>query len=358
MKEKSPAEGEARSAERQIIKTIKKVMPAVVSVVISKKLEDLKKELPELDPAFSDPRFQIPPDKIDARGMVQVGGGSGSIVDKKGIILTNKHVIAEPRAEYIVILSSGEKLNARVLARDPLDDVAILKIDSPDGSLPTVELGDSNNLELGQTVIAFGNVLGIFQNTVSTGIISGLSRSISAKTDPTSPVQEMRGLIQTDAAINPGNSGGPLTDIFGRVIGINAAVVFGAQNIGFAIPIKAAERDLADLKRHGKIRRPFLGLRYLTLNEDLREKLKLTVAYGALVAKEHILDQAIVEGSPADKAGLKENDVILEWNGEKITTEKNIQDYLENCEVGNKIKLKVLRNGREEETVAVLAERK
>ncbi|MFH0712737.1 MAG: trypsin-like peptidase domain-containing protein [Candidatus Jorgensenbacteria bacterium] len=342
----------------QIIETIRKVMPAVVSITISKKLEDLKKELPELDPAFSDPRFQIPPDKIDAHGMVQVGGGSGFIVDEKGIILTNKHVIAEPRSEYTVILSEGQKLGAVVLARDPLDDVAILKISSAGGNLPILELGESGKLELGQTVLAFGNALGIFRNTVSTGIISGLSRSISAKPDPLTPIQEMRGLIQTDAAINPGNSGGPLTDIFGKVIGINAAVVYGAQNIGFAIPVKAAERDLADLKRHGKIRRPFLGLRYLTLNEDLSDKLKLSVSYGALIAKEHLLDQAIVEGSPADKAGLKENDVILEWNGEKITTEKNIQDHLENCEVGDKISLKVLRGKKEISAKVVLAERK
>ena len=333
-------------------------MPAVVSIVISKKMEDLKKELPEIDPAFSDPRFQIPPDKIDARGMVQVGGGSGFIVDKKGVILTNKHVLAEPRAEYSVILSGGENLDARVLARDPLDDVAILKIETKDGNLPIIELGDSGTLELGQTVLAFGNVLGIFRNTVSTGIISGLSRSISARPDSAAPTQEMRGLIQTDAAINPGNSGGPLTDIFGKVIGINAAVVLGAENVGFAIPIKAAERDLLDLKRHGKIRRPLLGLRYLTLNEDFKEKLKLSVSYGALIAKEHILDQAIIEKSPADVAGLKENDIILDWNGEKITTEKNIQDYLENCEVGDKIKLNVLRGKEELKVEVTLAERK
>jgi serine protease Do len=342
----------------QIIKTIKNVMPAVVSIVISKKLEDLKKELPELGSLFNDPHFQIPPDKIDAHGMVQVGGGSGFIVDKKGVILTNKHVIVEPHAEYTVILSNGDKMSAKVLARDPLDDVAILKVNPTDGDLPTAELGRSDGIELGQTVLAFGNALGIFRNTVSTGIISGLSRSISAKPDPSKPTQEMRGLIQTDAAINPGNSGGPLTDIFGKVIGINAAVVFGAQNIGFAIPINAAERDLNDLKKHGKIRRPFLGLRYLTLDDDFKEKLKLSVSYGALVAKEHLLDQAIIEGGPADKAGLKENDIILEWNGEKITADKNIQDYLENCEVGDSINLKVLRNKKEINVKVVLAERK
>ncbi|KKU93790.1 MAG: 2-alkenal reductase [Candidatus Jorgensenbacteria bacterium GW2011_GWA1_48_13] len=341
----------------QIIGTIKKVMPAVVSIVISKKLEDLKKELPEMFPYSDYPELQIPPEKIDAHGMVQIGGGSGFLVDGGGIILTNKHVIADPKAAYTIITMNGDRFDAEVLARDPLDDVAILKIKSGK-KLPVVQLGSSDNLELGQIVIAFGNALGIFRNTVSTGIISGLSRAISAKPDPLAPAQEMRGLIQTDAAINPGNSGGPLTDIFGKVIGINAAVVFGAQNIGFAIPIKAAERDLKDLRLHGTIRRPFLGLRYLTLNPDLKEKLNLVHDYGALVVKEHPLDQAVVPNSPAARAGLKENDIILEWNGERITPDKNIQDCLEQSEVGQTVSLKVVRNKREFSAKIVLAERK
>lgn len=341
----------------QIMATIKKVMPAVVSIVISKRLEDLKKELPEMFPYSDYPELRIPPDKIDARGMVQIGGGSGFLVDGSGIILTNKHVIADPGAAYTIITMNGDKFDAEVLARDPLDDVAILKIKT-DKKLPVVKLGSSDNLELGQTVIAFGNALGIFRNTVSTGIISGLSRAISAKPDPLAPMQEMRGLIQTDAAINPGNSGGPLTDVYGGVIGINAAVVFGAQNIGFAIPIKAAERDLKDLKVHGTIRRPFLGLRYLTLNPDLKEKLRLAHDYGALIVKEHPLDQAVVPNSPAAKAGLKENDIILEWNGERITSDKNIQDCLEQSEVGQTVSLKVARNKREFSTKIILAERK
>ncbi|MCP6720176.1 MAG: trypsin-like peptidase domain-containing protein [Patescibacteria group bacterium] len=346
----------------QIIDTVKEVMPAVVSIVISKKLDDLRRELPQMYPFWEHPQLNIPPDKIDAHGMVQIGGGSGFIVGENGTILTNKHVIAEPRAEYTIITNDGEKYKTEVVARDPLDDVAILKIVNPSNHAPkkmkTVSLGNSENPEMGQTVLAFGNALGIFKNTVSTGIISGLSRSISAQPDPSSPAREMRGLIQTDAAINPGNSGGPLTDIFGAVIGINTAVVYGAQNIGFAIPIKAAERDLEDLKKHGVIRRPFLGLRYLTLNQDIKEKLNLPVEYGALIVKEHPLDQAIVPKGPAARAGLREKDIILEWGGQKITTEKNIQDYLEDCEVGSNAALKVLRGKRTFETKVVLGERK
>jgi serine protease Do len=346
--------------ESQIIATIKKVMPAVVSIVISKSLEELEKEAPEMYPQLTpggQPSLDIPSDKIDAHGMVQIGGGSGFVIDADGIILTNKHVIAEPRSRYTIITNDNERYEAEVLARDPIDDVAILKI-NPGKKLPTVELGNSDKLDLGQTVLAIGNALGIFKNTVSMGIVSGLSRSISAQAEPNAKPQEMRGLIQTDAAINPGNSGGPLVDIEGRAIGINAAVVFGAQNINFAIPIKAAERDIRDLKLHGRIRRPLLGLRYLIINQDIQEKLKLSVGYGAYVVKEHPLDQAVVPKSPADKAGVKERDIVVEWNGEKITTEKTIQDFLENCEVGQEIKIKVLRGKKEKELKLVLSERK
>lgn len=309
--------------ESAVIATVKKVMPAVVSVIISKSLKELQKELPQLYPQmFPDMLpFRIPPDKIDAHGMVQVGGGSGFIVDASGIVLTNKHVIAEPHAEYTVITSDNETYNAEVVARDPVNDVAILRI-KPRKKLPVVELGNSDHLELGETVLAIGNALGIFKNTVSLGIVSGLSRAISAQADPDTPPQEMRGLIQTDAAINPGNSGGPLVDLDGHAIGVNAAIVFGAQNIGFAIPINSAHRDLHDLKQFGRIRRPLLGLRYLILNPNIQEKLKLPVDYGALVVKEHPLDHAVIPKSPADRAGILEKDIILEWAGEKITSEK------------------------------------
>jgi S1-C subfamily serine protease len=303
------------------------------------------------------PPLEIPPDKIDAHGMVQVGGGSGFLVSEDGVILTNKHVIAEPHARYTVITNDNTSYEAEILARDPVNDVAILKI-KPKQNLPVVKLGSSENLELGQTVLAIGNALGIFKNTVSQGIISGLSRTISAQAEPTAPVQEMRGLIQTDAAINPGNSGGPLVDIFGRAIGINAAVVYGAQNIGFAIPIKAAERDLADLKKYGRVRRPLLGLRYLTLNPDLKEKLRLPIDYGAYVVKEHPLDEAVIPKTPAAYAGIKEKDIVLEWNGQKITPEKTIQDYLDDCNPGESINLKILRGKKELKIKVVLAERK
>lgn len=346
--------------QSQIVETIKKTMPAVVSIVISKSVKELEEEmakesLPGLP--FGSQKMSIPKEAVDAHGMVKIGGGSGFIVDKRGFILTNKHVIADTNSEYTVFLSNGSRYDAEILARDPINDVAILKINA-DGDLPILELGDSSDIELGETVIAIGNALGIFKNTVSCGIISGLSRAISAQAEPEAPMQEMRGLIQTDAAINPGNSGGPLVNIFGEVIGINAAIVFGAQNIGFTIPINAAKRDLEDLRKFGYIRKPLLGLRYVTIDENLKDKLKLPVDYGALVINESHLDESVIKGSPAYKAGLKEKDIILECNGERINGEKTIQDFLENFKVGDIIHLKVLRKQKQFEARVALSERK
>ncbi len=340
-------------------KIIKALMPAVVSIAISKNLEEIEKEIPpELYNVFpfGAPNLGIPDEKIDSRGMVEIGGGSGFIVDPSGIILTNKHVISDTQAEYAVITNDGKKYPAEILARDPIDDVAIIKINAT--KLPAVKLGDSRNVELGEEVIAIGNTLGIFKNTISKGIISGLSRSITAKTGENEPATELRGLIQTDAAINPGNSGGPLINMNGEVIGINTAIVFGAQNIGFTIPINAAKRDLEDLKKYGKVRRPLLGLRYININQNLKEKMNLPVNYGALIIGKPPHNEAIIPGSPAAKAGIKLKDIIIECNGEKITTDKTIQDFLEELAVGDILKMKILRAEKEMEINVVLAERK
>ena len=346
----------------RVIKTVARVMPAVVTIIIKKKLDDVKKDIEaerahSKDSAAIPDILSIPKEKIDARGMVQVDGGSGFIVDKTGVILTNKHVISEPHGEYVIITSDNEEYTAELLARDPVDDIAILKI-NPAKKLPYIKLGDSSSLSLGQTVLAFGDELGIFKNTVSMGIISGLFRSITAYPDPHAAGQEMRGLIQTDAAINPGNSGGPLTDIFGRVIGINAAIISDAENISLAIPISAATRDLRDLKKHGKIRRPLLGIHFTALSKDLIKKLRLSVTHGALVLRDHPMQKAVIPESPADIAGIIENDVILLWNGEKLTPEKSILDFLELSDVGQKVTLTIFRDGEEIEKEVILGERK
>jgi S1-C subfamily serine protease len=349
--------------DKTVIKTIKKVMPAVVSIAISKHLEDLEREMPKefypAVPGSSGPnghKPQIPEGLADARGMVEVGGGSGCIVDKNGLILTNKHVVDDPSAEYTVILNDGKKFSAEILSRDPINDVAILKIAAT--GLPCLTLGDATRLELGTSVIAIGNALGIFKNTVSLGIVSGLSRSISAQSEPNSPMQEMRGLIQTDAAINPGNSGGPLVDKDGRVIGINAAIISGAQSIGFAIPVNAARRDIDDIKKYGRIRRPLLGLRYIMIDEDLKTKMNLSVDYGAFIVRESEHDAAVAPGSPAALAGIVEKDIVLTLDGKKLDREHPVQDFLEDLNVGDVIDLLVLRDGKEFHAKATLAERK
>lgn len=347
--------------ENILVKTIKKVMPAVVSVVIAKSLKDLEKELatnqvPLLP--FGGPQIKIPEEDIDKRGMVRVGGGSGFLVESNGIIVTNKHVVADKDAEYTILTNDGKKHAVGVLARDPMDDIALLKIDVT--GAPVVALGNSSTLELGQSVLAIGNALGLFRNTVSYGIISGLSRSISAQADPRAPMQEMRGLIQTDAAINPGNSGGPLVDMDGNAIGINAAIVYGAQNMGFTIPINSVHRDLDDLRKFGRVKRPLLGLRYVTIDENIKDKLELAVDYGALVVGggHHGVDSPVVPHSPADLAGIKAKDIVLECNGERITKDKTIQDFLENCAVGDTLDLRVRRGAKDLKIKVVLAERK
>lgn len=329
--------------DSQVISTIKKVLPAVVSVVIAKHLEDVKTP-------------KVPDEFVDAHGMVKVGSGSGFVVSEDGVILTNKHVVGDAEAEYAVGTNDGATYPAEVLSRDPINDVAILKIAAK--GVPTIPLGDSAKLELGESVIAIGNALGLFKNTVSLGIVSGLSRAISAQENPKGTFREMRGLIQTDAAINPGNSGGPLVDLEGKAVGVNVAIVFGAQNINFAIPINAARRDLEDVKKYGRVRRPHLGIRYLLVDNDLEEKLGLAAPYGALIAREAPHDYAIVPGSPADKAGLKENDIILEIDGKKVDLDHAIQDLLENLEVGKEVELLVQRGKEQFKVKMALAERK
>jgi S1-C subfamily serine protease len=347
--------------EEKTISIIKQVMPAVVSIAISKHLKDVERDLPA-DIASSFPinpktqKMEIPDEFVDSHGMVQIGSGSGFIVRENGLILTNKHVVEESDADYTIILNDGVRFPAKVLSRDPINDVALLKIEA-DG-LPVIPLGSATNLELGQSVIAIGNALGIFKNTVSRGIISGLSRSISAKADPKAPPQELRGLIQTDAAINPGNSGGPLVDSKGKAVGINVAIISGAQNIGLAIPINAAERDLEDIEKFGRIRRPYLGLRYLILDENLKDKLHLPVDYGAYVTHEGTHDHGVIPQSPAARAGLKERDIVLEFNGVKIDSEHSVQDFLETLNVGDEIILKILRTGEHFDAKVILTERK
>ena len=340
--------------EKKITEAVGKVLPAVVSITIAKEVKDITKDLP-LE-FFRLPHYEefleheIQSAPKDDKGRIKVGGGSGFFISEDGIILTNRHVVMDKHATYDIGTSDGKNCDAEVLARDPINDVAILKLKAPPdgGKISFIKIAGTKGLVLGQSVIAVGNALGEFQNTVSTGVVSGLSRFISASADMMGHQERLRGLIQTDAAINPGNSGGPLVNLDGEAIGVNVAVVFGAQNIGFAIPIEKAKRDLEEVKKFGRIRRPFLGVRYLLLNKFLRDRFNLPIDHGALVINEGIPgDLPVVPNSPAAKAGLKEFDVITHCDDKEISDKETLEDMLAGHEIGDEVSIKIFRQGSE-----------
>jgi len=325
-----------------IIDIAKQACPAVITIVISK-------DLPKVEGFYFFPyagqEFMIPKIEKGGKQRTKIGGGSGFIVSPDGYIFTSCHVVGDTEADYTVILEPEKRYPAKVLSRDPLNDIAILKVGGK--NLPYVALGDSEKVELGQTVIAIGNALGEFHDTVSTGVVSGLSRYITAFSGLSNQAERLRGLIQTDAAINPGNSGGPLVDIEGKVIGINTATVMGAQNLGFAIPINYAKKDWEEVKQYGKVRRPFLGVKYIILNTEIAKKNKLPVDYGAFIVRETLGETAIVKDSAAERGGLKEFDIILECNGEKINEDSPLSGILQKLKINDEVSLKVLRNKKE-----------
>lgn len=348
-----------------VINVVKRVSPAVVSITISKDLPKIKKYyLPFHD--FFGNQGLIEGYRQEGKRKVQIGGGSGFFVDSSGIIITNRHVIAAPDVDYTIVAADEKEYKAEVLARDHVHDVAIIKVkDGKSRKFPTLELGDSGKVELGQEIVAIGNALGAFRNTVSTGVISGLSRFITAHDGVSGHAAELRGLIQTDAAINPGNSGGPLLDYDGKVIAVNVAIVLGAQNIGFAIPINSAKKDLEDLKQHGRIIQPFLGVRYIQINKKLREQFtdrfqtNIPVDHGALVIREPgIGEPAVIPGSPAAKAGLMEGDIILEFNKKKINNKTPLQELIHQHKPGDVVDVKLLRGEKIGTTKVKLEERK
>ncbi len=338
-----------------IVNIAKKVCPAVVSVIVSK-------DLPKVEDFYSFPyggkEYIMPMVQKDGKGVVektQIGGGSGFIISKDGYVLTSNHVVADTTADYTVIIDPTHKHPAKVLSRNPINDIAVLKIEGK--NFPYIDLFDSDKIEIGEDVVAIGNALGEFTDTLSAGIVSGLSRYITAFGGIDNQMQNLRGLIQTDAAINPGNSGGPLVNMKGQVIGINTAMIMGAQNIGFAIPINYAKKDLAEVKKYGKIVVPFLGIKYVIISKEMAKANKLTVEDGALVVREALGEHPVIKGSAADKAGIKEFDIITECNGEKITMQNPLNHILQKCKIGQETSFKVLREGQELILKATLSEK-
>lgn len=352
------------SEESQVIEVVKNASDAVVSIIASAEVPRVTKCAQRIPiqglPSGFERFFDIPALCQDGTELRRVGAGSGFIASSDGYIITNKHVVNDERGEYTVILNdrihSGQKLKAKVIARSPEQDIAILKVEAND--LPFLTLGDSSTLQVGQTAIAIGYALGEFDNTVSKGVVSGLFRSISASNGRSS--EDLRGLIQTDAAINPGNSGGPLLDIAGNVIGMNTAVA-NAQSIGFAIPVNEIRNAFDQARTTGKIslaERAFLGIRYMPITAEMKAKNNLDYDYGIIVARgEEESDVAVVPGSPADKAGIRENTIILEVDGKPLNDRNQLSEMVAAHKPGEVIDLKIVQQG-ETKNVTVTLEKK
>jgi serine protease Do len=275
------------------------------------------------------------------------GAGTGMIVTSDGLILTNRHVVDDATANYTVITNDGKSYPAKVVSRDTVNDVAFVRITA--SGLPAVQLADSGAVQVGQRVVAIGNALGQFQNTVTDGIISGLARGVTAgdSSGMSNSSEELQNLLQTDAAINPGNSGGPLVNLDGQVVGINTAVAGqGAQNIGFAIPINEAKPLIASVKSSGRIVRPYLGVRYVALDKQTAVANDLTITAGAWVQAADDQTPGVVSGSPAEKAGVKEGDIITKVGGDKIDATHSLQSLVGKHKVGDKVQLTVVRDSK------------
>jgi S1-C subfamily serine protease len=349
-----------REEDKVITDLVEKQSAGVVSIIISK-------DLPQAQPFFGNgyPFFFSPFGSQDQnegskdKGTTEkrrIGSGSGFFISADGLIVTNKHVVADEQAEYTIIVSGGQEYPATVLARDPNNDIAVLKIEGHD--FPALTLGDSDTMKVGQTVLAIGNPLGEFANSVSRGIISGVKRNLSAGSG-LGMSERLTDIIQTDAAINPGNSGGPLFDLSGNVIGVNVAIAQGAENIGFALPINQVKRIAEQVRTTGKITTPYIGVRYVILNKSIQAQNNLAYDYGALILRgQTMTDLAVIPGGPGDKAGLAENDIILEINGTRVDTEHPLSNLIGAYNVGEEITLKVWHKGETKDVKLKLEERK
>ncbi len=354
---------EAESTQRPeepAVAAVERANPAVVSIVATKDVPVIEQY--NVNPFGNDPflrqffgeDFLVPQFRQRGTQTQEVSSGSGFVVSPDGIILTNKHVVADTAAQYTAVFNDGSKVPLKILARDPRQDFAIVKAEK--SNLPFLILGRSSDIKIGQSVIAIGNALGEFRNTVSVGVISGLHRDIVASGAPTGP-EELQELIQTDAAINPGNSGGPLLNLVGEVVGINTAMAQGAQSIGFAIPIDTIKRSLRDVEQHGRIMYPLLGVRYIMLTPAIAADKKLAIQEGALVEGSGN-EPAVMPGSPAEKAGVKAGDVVVSFAGEKPTIDTPLASIIQKHSVGEEVTFSVWRNGAEIQMQAVLDELK
>ena len=326
------------------IRAINKVIPAVVNIIV---LDQQTTTIINLTTGEQTQKTEI----------ARKGSGTGFLISSDGLILTNKHVVGaadEKTGQYKILLNSGKQYYAQLIGKDPINDLAVLKIF--DKNLPYVQLGDSDQLQIGATVVAIGNALGRYQNSATKGMVSGLGRSIEASDQSGSIAEILDNVIQTDAEINLGNSGGPLVDLAGNIVGINVAIDQSGSAIGFAIPINDARPVIKSVREIGRIVRPRLGIRYHMLTPELAQQLKLAKDSGAWILVNQDGAPSVLVGSPADKAGLKPGDIVTEINGIKLQGKITLISVIQKFKPGDRIGLKVFREGKFINLIAVLDE--
>lgn len=307
--------------ESAVIDVVEKASPSVVSVLEKSVVYDF----------FRGPVSQ------------EASIGTGFVIEKDTIV-TNRHVVADTKASYTVVNNDGNRYPVLQVSRDPLNDLAILKIEN--GNFPVLTMGDSDVIKVGQTVIAIGNALGRFANTVTKGVVSGIGRGITASSG-LGQYQQIEDVIQTDAALNPGNSGGPLLNLSGQVIGVNVAIGQGTENIGFAIPVNYVKELYANFKEGKLVSRSYLGVYHITITKGIAKEQNLPE--GAFV-------RDVVLGSAADEAGVKPNDIITAIGETKITQENTLGKVILQHKVGDKVALTVWRNEKIMTLIATLKE--
>jgi len=318
--------------EQAVINAYQSVLPSVVSIIISQPAANLNGDI----------------------SLQDTGGGTGFFVSNDGYIITNKHVVSSSDVDYTVITSDGKEYVGSVLARDPLYDIAIVKVEGK-GFKP-IKMADSDKIKIGQTALAIGNVLAEFSNTVTRGIVSGIGRTITAS--GAGLTETIEGAIQTDASINPGNSGGPLINLNGEVMGINTAMDRSGEALGFAIPINNVKEAFNNFKTNGRIVRSYIGVRYVMLNRSIARAYQLPYEQGAyIMVRNNQGDPGVVPSGPADKAGIKGGDIILQINGQTLTMQKPLANIIAQFKPNTIIMAKVLRQGTELNLKITLQER-
>jgi serine protease Do len=326
-----------KQIDAEMLSTLDTIKPAVVSIVISKEFTRLKENATPRGRTFFGRPYGYDADDFES-SVEKVGGGSGFFVREDGLVMTNKHVVDETDAVYTVITDTGLEYQARVVAKDRIFDIALMKIDNPHNTqFPILTLDEHSTMQVGQTVIAIGNALAEYQGSVTRGIISGVGRTAVAQSK--NELSELDNMIQVDVAINPGNSGGPLLNISGQVIGINTAVA-NAENIGFALPSSIAAEALSSYIETGSIKRPFLGLEYVQVTPNNAKRYNLPFEYGIWISK-------VLPDSAADQSEITPEDILLSLDNQFITEEFALRRILKQFSIDQTVKAEIYKASTE-----------